>query len=76
MRRTVLAAGPAGFGATTTRATVAHTYMKAAQAPAPVQEPMGIIISPGSNRDSAPAPRFAYIWAPPPRDDVVEESAV
>jgi hypothetical protein len=37
---------------------------------------MGIIISPGSNRDSAPAPRFAYIWAPPPRDDVVEESAV
>ena len=57
-------------------ASAAHTYMKATQVPAPVQEPMGIIISAGSNRDAAPAPRFAYVWAPPPHDEVREESTV
>ena len=60
----------------TTRATPAPSYMKATQAPAPVQEPMGIIISAGSKGEAALTPRFAYVWAPPPRDEVPEESAV
>ena len=68
MRRTVLAAGPAECGVTTQRATAAHTYMKATRVPAPTQEPIGIIISAGSNGAAAPAPRFAYVWAPPPHD--------
>jgi hypothetical protein len=76
MRRTVLAAGPAECGATTQRAKAAHTYMKAAQAQAPTQEPIGIVISAGSNGEAAPVPRFAYIWAPPPQDEVVEEATV
>ena len=76
MRRTVLAAGPAECGATTQRATAAHTYMKAAKTQAQTQEPIGIVISAGSNRDAAPTPRFAYVWAPPPQDEVVEEVTV
>ena len=37
---------------------------------------MGIIISAGSKGESALTPRFAYVWAPPPRDEAPEESAV
>ena len=76
MRRTVLAAWPAECGATTQRAKAAHTYMKAAQAQTQTQEPIGIVISAGSNRDAAPTPRFAYVWAPPPHEEVVEEATV
>jgi hypothetical protein len=46
--------------------------MKAPRSQAP-QEPMGIIISPGARQDLAPA-RFAYVWAPPPDDQVEEKN--
>jgi hypothetical protein len=34
-------------------------------APIPTDEPIGIVISPGADREK-PAAAFAYVWAPAP----------